>query len=424
MSNDQITTLFVTGFVPFELSKDSHGVFQRMRMMVLSAMAASAHVQALFLTKGESEQDLAKTERAREWVEKQLGFGIEVQIRRVAFQPTVTNRLPFGLGDYFGPSPLRTLTRESIDSLSEMITAFTPDLIVAHRLEMFRAVRMATTNARIPIVFDLDDIEHLAFARSVRSPPHYPTKPIQLAHVLPLLLEELRALRQCQGLYVCSDVDKAKLNRWAPNARVTTIPNGAATPLQTDKAMRNRTSCEVLFVGLLEYSPNAVGMEWFLRNVWPLVISEAPTARLNIVGRGGSALNIPDDLKQSVDIHGFVDFLEAMYQKAGVAICPLLSGGGTRIKIIEAASHKIPTVSTRVGAEGLEFENGKSIILADEPEQFAKAVVKLLGDQSLSQKLGEAAFSVFENLYDREKIMQQITQSMRHAVRAGETQPT
>jgi glycosyltransferase involved in cell wall biosynthesis len=73
-------------------------------------------------------------------------------------------------------------------------------------------------------------------------------------------------------------------------------------------------------------------------------------------------------------------------------------------------------VSTHVGAEGLDFESGKSILLENSPEGFAQAIIKVLEDQELAQTLGEAAFSIFENLYDREKIVKHLTQSMRQAV--------
>lgn len=398
------------------MSKDSHGIFQRMRMMLKAAEAASDNIQALFLTDGHQAENAEHLNQVREWLANHFGPKIDVQIRKIQFRPGITSSLPFRLGDYFGLPPLKTLTQPSLVLLSEHVSALKPDLIVAHRLEMFRAIRMATPSTRIPIDFDLDDIEHLAFARSVLSPPHYRSKPIRLAHVLPVLIEELKALRQCRHVYVCSDVDNAKLRRWAPNSGVITIPNGVAKPTNVDKVLSGASSLEVLFVGVLEYPPNAIGMDWFLNNVWPLVISELPAARLNIVGKGGNLLIIPDSVKSSIVVHGFVDSLAAMYQTAKVAICPLLSGGGTRIKIIEAASYRTPMVSTHVGAEGLAFENGKSINLADTPEEFAAAIIKTLANQSHSRALGEAAYSVFENLYERDRIVRKITQSMTQAV--------
>ena len=413
MGHDLLKTLFVTGCIPFELSRDTHGVFQRMRMMLQSAEAASNNIQALFLAATEKAEDPENLEQVNEWLKKQLGSKIDVQILKVQFRPSRTNYLPFRMGAYFGHSPLRTLTKESIDSLSKHVSSLNPNLIVAHRIETFRAIRLASPDSEIPIIFDLDDIEHLAFARSVLSPPHYRSKLIRLAHVPPLLVEELKALRKCQQIYVCSDIDNAKLKHWGFNSSVVTIPNGVTKPIISNKVLSRASSPEVLFVGMLEYPPNAIGIDWFLKNVWPLVSSKSPAARLKIIGKGGGQLSIPHSVRSSVIVHGFVDSLAEMYARSHVAICPLLSGGGTRIKIIEAASHRTPMVSTHVGAEGLAFEDGRSIKLADSPVDFANAVVDIITNPNLSREMGNSAYSVFESLYDRETIMTKIIRTMK-----------
>jgi glycosyltransferase involved in cell wall biosynthesis len=93
----------------------------------------------------------------------------------------------------------------------------------------------------------------------------------------------------------------------------------------------------------------------------------------------------------------FVDDLNTLYGKTQIVCCPIRTGGGTRIKIIEAASYGKPVVSTRVGAEGLEFEDGTEILLRDEPHQFA--------DEALRSRIGQAARAKATKLYDRRNVI-------------------
>src|SRR4030095_7177078 len=92
--------------------------------------------------------------------------------------------------------------------------------------------------------------------------------------------------------------------------------------------------------------------------------------------------------------------------------CPIRTGGGTRIKVIEAAAYGKPIVSTHVGAEGLEFEDGREILLRDEPQAFADACIELFRDGSLSSSLGQTARAKAIKLYDRQHVIQLIQQEL------------
>jgi glycosyltransferase involved in cell wall biosynthesis len=133
-----------------------------------------------------------------------------------------------------------------------------------------------------------------------------------------------------------------------------------------------------------------------------------PMAHLQIVGRGGEDLSIPNAYAGSVTVHGFVESLSARYQAARVAICPIHSGGGTRIKIIEAAAYRVPTIATSLGAEGLVFEDGKSIVLRDTAEGFATAIIELLADQGSADRMAREAYSVFKSDYERNAVIDKV----------------
>jgi glycosyltransferase involved in cell wall biosynthesis len=409
--------LFVTWYLPREIASDSHGVFQRMKMMIKACSLGSSCVQVLFLTPYQNAAEQANIDQVRAWVTKSVGAEVGTSVMTVQIRRSIATRLPRGIGNYFGTSPLRTLSQESREALEKLIKAFKPEIIFAHRLESFRAVRMACASWPVPIIFDLDDIEHLAYARSVLAPPHYRSKRLRLAHVPGLWLEERRALKQCSHVLVCSDLDKGKLQRMNRHAQARAIPNACDMPSPLSDETIDKTRLNVLFVGMLQYAPNSNGMEWFLLKVWPSVLERVPTARLHIVGKGGEDLPIPEEVTHSVCVHGFVDSLSAMYRVARVAICPLHSGGGTRIKIIEAAAYQVPTVATSIGAEGLAFENGKSIALRDSPRAFADAVIELLTNQNAAERMAQEAFSAFMLNYEKKSVVEKVAKLIAQTVK-------
>ncbi|HKF42388.1 MAG TPA: glycosyltransferase [Thermoanaerobaculia bacterium] len=158
----------------------------------------------------------------------------------------------------------------------------------------------------------------------------------------------------------------------------------------------------VFFVGDLSWPPNADGIAWFCEEIWPLVARLAPAARVEILGRGaaGRLSRFLRNPPARVSFAGEGGDTRPYWSRASVAIVPLKAGGGTRLKILEAAASGVPVISTRVGAEGLGFEPGSEILLADEPEEFATTVARLLSDPDSRRSLAAAARRRVEATYD------------------------
>jgi glycosyltransferase involved in cell wall biosynthesis len=153
--------------------------------------------------------------------------------------------------------------------------------------------------------------------------------------------------------------------------------------------------CTVLFFGTFNYFPNRDGVLFFLREVWPKLLASHPQARLKIVGADPP----PEVLAYKgprVDVAGQVEDLRPHLAEAAVAIAPLLVGGGTRLKIVEAMAMAKPVVSTRLGAEGINATPDREILLADDPEAFAAAVGRILDDSELRARMGQAARALVE----------------------------
>jgi glycosyltransferase involved in cell wall biosynthesis len=133
-----------------------------------------------------------------------------------------------------------------------------------------------------------------------------------------------------------------------------------------------------------------------------------PTATLKIAGTPADRIPSYRAGTPGVKFTGFVKELEDLYRQSRVVCAPILSGGGTRVKIIEAAAYGKPIVSTIIGAEGIEMQDGIEIFLRDDPESFAQACIRLLNDHTLCKQVGMAARSTAIKKYDEMTIKQSI----------------
>lgn len=169
----------------------------------------------------------------------------------------------------------------------------------------------------------------------------------------------------------------------------------------------------LLFLATYAYAPNITAADFLIREVWPLVREACPEAQLVIAGNKPE--RIPDFASQpaGVEFTGFVNDLNALYRRVRIVCCPILSGGGTRLKILEAGAHGKAIVSTTVGAEGLELRDGREIVLRDGGPAFARACVELLRDLPRCERLGAAAREAVARGYDRRQIVARIKDEIK-----------
>ncbi|HEY6556007.1 MAG TPA: glycosyltransferase [Polyangiaceae bacterium] len=208
--------------------------------------------------------------------------------------------------------------------------------------------------------------------------------------------EERAAWRRFDGVSVTSERDAGILRKLEPRTKVSVVPNG----VDIEQFRPGVARCErdsLLFFGAINYYPNHDGIMFFIEQVYPLILARRPKTKLWIVGPVG------DDMKQlnseNIQVEGFVDQVEPYLDRATAVIAPLRIGGGTRLKIVEAMSKAKPIVSTRIGAEGLDVAHGKHVLLADEPQDFADEVERVLADEELAASLGRAARELAEERY-------------------------
>ena len=213
------------------------------------------------------------------------------------------------------------------------------------------------------------------------------------------------------SILTVSLLDKKALNNLGiqPN-KIHIIPNGADTqkfhPNIDASSIRRKYNAEsdplVIFMGKLDYKPNIEALELLFQKILPNVLQQVPCCKFLVVG-----MNPPAHLNhKSVLYTDYVKDVAKYIAAADVAIAPLLSGSGTRLKILEYMATGKPVISTRLGAEGIVIENGKNIILADDMNEFASQVIKLILDSNLRKQIGKNARELIMKKYDWRSIVE------------------
>jgi glycosyltransferase involved in cell wall biosynthesis len=278
-----------------------------------------------------------------------------------------------------------------------------PDAIFVHRLRSMCPL-LLTKKLTAPVFLDLDDIEHVAFARDIKQPPFWRSKYLSFLLVPALLWGEGRAIKRATRTFVCSDHDRRYLSRLWRSQKITAIPNAVPIPGHTSIPEAQN----LLFIGRYSYKPNAMGAEYLIQKIWPKVKAECKNARLTIAGEAPHLIASYGNCPKDIEFTGFVENLDELYRNTRVVCCPIRSGSGTRMKIVEAAAYGRPVVSTRMGAEGLPMKEGESIVIRESPGALAEACVALLRDAKLAARIGERARDEAIRSYDKKSVVQQI----------------
>jgi glycosyltransferase involved in cell wall biosynthesis len=187
---------------------------------------------------------------------------------------------------------------------------------------------------------------------------------------------------------LASEEDRDALGARYPAGRFRLLPNVVRLP---EPAPRQDTARSLLFLGTLDYLPNEDAVLYFSNAVLPLLLSSEREIDFRVVG-----IKTPKSIQTlstqpGVTVVGTVKDVAAEYARARLMVVPLRVGSGTRIKILEAFAFNVPVVSTSIGAAGLDLVHGVHLLIADTPEEFAAACLRLLHDDELAATLARNA---------------------------------
>lgn len=198
--------------------------------------------------------------------------------------------------------------------------------------------------------------------------------------------------RRFDHVIAVSDIDARTMTAAYGLGSVSSVTTGVDLGFFRRSPPINHGGSDIVFVGSMDWMPNDDGVRWFAADIFPRIRMAQPNARLVVVGRSPSASLRELALRNPmIEVTGTVSDVRPYLQEAALCIVPLRIGGGTRLKIYESMAMGVPVVSTTIGAEGLPLRNGVHLLLADSAHEFADAVVSLLKNPSLRDKLALAA---------------------------------
>lgn len=229
---------------------------------------------------------------------------------------------------------------------------------------------------------------------------------------------ELNALPHFDRIQICSPENRDYLLSFLPELRGKLDDNraGIATS-RYDFRPNGREAETMLFLGSFRHLPNQEALDWFTRKVLPRVVERSPKARLVIVGAEPPPKHSLPNLPDNIELRGFVDDVREPLSRYAVFVCPILSGSGMRVKLLEAFAAGIPVVSTRIGAEGLSAKDGEICSLADDPAEFANKVIELFDDGDKARGLALRAHEQVVKTRDMAVLTMNLVESYRLALR-------
>jgi len=217
---------------------------------------------------------------------------------------------------------------------------------------------------------------------------------------------ERRALRDFDLSLVCSEADRRALEKIAPGKRAVVIPNAVDTeafvPADEDAPPK------IIFTGTLWYEPNLDAARRLVLDIWPLIRSDFPDVELLIVGDHPPSEVLSLAGRPGVTIIGPVEDIRPYLRQAQIFLAPIRTGSGTRQKILDAMAMGLPVVSTSVGSEGIEAEDGESICLAETPAEFREKVRRLIQDPELRRRLARGGRRLVEQRYSRRAVIDKL----------------
>ncbi|HEX9015432.1 MAG TPA: glycosyltransferase, partial [Chloroflexota bacterium] len=283
------------------------------------------------------------------------------------------------------------------------------DLVQIEGIELARYIPIIKRAAQgSAVVFDDHNAEYLLQGRAAavdgRRPRGWPKAVYSTVQWQKLRFHEAWACREADAVLAVSQEDANALRRLGGAAPVSVIPNGVDTEENCPTDGWTREPATVLFTGTMDYRPNVDAVRWFASDVLPLVAARRPEIRFEIVGRSPSPAVIKLAANPSVVVTGAVADVAPYFARATLFVVPMRMGGGVRLKLLEALACGVPVVSTAMGAEGTGLRAGEHFLEANRPGAFARAVVDLIDDDVLRNRICVAGREAVVRLFDWSRI--------------------
>ncbi|MBK1649279.1 glycosyltransferase family 4 protein [Rhabdochromatium marinum] len=343
--------------------------------------------------KGEDEQHLA-------------AFRARARLADLVAEPVKMPRsLKALLRSYLKRIPLNVLRTRS-DTLARKIAALAPhyDLIFCDHYEVFQYVPDDFTG---PVILHEHNAYFLMWQRYAESGGHPLMRLASYLESMRVRRYELAACARADLIFASpNDIDSlVAAGTERAKCRVT-YHLGDETTLNRPPLDYDQTELVLLYVGTLTWEANVDGLLWFLAEVWPGLVAKHQGVRLRIAGKNPDVrLQQAAAAHPGVELLGFVEDLEPLFQRSRVFVAPLRFGAGIKVKVLSGMGRGLPTVTTSVGSEGLAVENGVQAAIADQAPETITAIDRLLTDRAHWEAMANAARELITEHYTWDRVL-------------------
>jgi polysaccharide biosynthesis protein PslH len=278
------------------------------------------------------------------------------------------------------------------------------DIIQLEGLFVATYIPLIRKHSKAKIVLRAHNIEYLIWERHLKNERSVFKKMYLSLQTKRLKNFELQVFNEIDAIVTITDFDKKIVEDCGFPKPIYNCITGVDVSAYKTKATAAEKQGTIFHFASMDWMPNQEAVDWFLENCWKKILNAVPGVKLILAGRNMPSrfrdLNLPN-----VQVIEKVNDSKVFYNEHQVMLVPLLSGSGLRIKIIEGMAYGKAIVSTSIGAEGINYENGKNILIADDAEEFSKAVISLLQDNSKRKLLEKEAQLFAEREFDNVKVV-------------------
>jgi polysaccharide biosynthesis protein PslH len=270
-----------------------------------------------------------------------------------------------------------------------------------------------------PTVLFQHNVETALWQRLAKTEPNLTKRIAYKIEARKMATYERATLRKFRHVVAVSELDKQQMLAMDPSCEISVVPTGVDVEKFPVAPPASASPPRIVFLGSMDWEPNIDAVKYFCSDIFPRVRAQIDSAIFQIVGRNPHP-SITRLASDAIEVTGTVPTVAGYLRDATVIVVPLRIGGGTRLKIFEAMATGRAVVSTSIGAEGLPVKSGRDLILADDGQAFADAVVRLLNDSALRRQY-ELAAAQLAAQFDWSNIAQQFAAVLEKVCRSGAT---
>lgn len=221
---------------------------------------------------------------------------------------------------------------------------------------------------------------------------------------------------KCAENLVVSDLDGIRLKENVGDVRFSVIPNGVDVDYFRPNEQNATRREGLIFAGAMDWYPNREAVRFFLKDIWPKLLEEKPDRRATFVGKNPPQILLEASKHSAINVPGFVDDIRPYLDRAGIYVCPIRDGGGTRLKILDALAMAKPLVATGLAVEGLDLVEEIHYLKAETAEDFAGQIRRLENDPGLCHSLATAGQRFVQERFSWDVIGEELARTYDNAV--------